>query len=46
MIMMRHESILYSLDPQITISQIKEGESEYDIQKYTKLKDWMEENQI
>ena len=42
---MHHEAILYSLDKKIPFSQISDI-SEYDITKYSKLEEWMRENNV
>ena len=42
---MQHEAILYSLDPKIKLSQLQEF-TDYDTNKYSKLKEWIEKNDI
>lgn len=44
---MQHEALLYSLDPDITFSQLKEQDVfEYDITRYAKLQERTDENTI
>ena len=44
---MQHEALLYSLDPDITFSQLKEQDIfGYDTARYAKLQEWADENNI
>lgn len=43
---MLKKMIAYSLDPKIPLSQIEKGDFEYDIGKYQKLSEWIEEHKV
>ncbi|MEI7919669.1 MAG: hypothetical protein WCH65_05815 [bacterium] len=44
---MHHESLLYSLDSKVTITQLKNQEYPlYDATSYTNLQTWVQENNI
>lgn len=44
---MKQEAIIYSLDSKTTFKQILNQEnSDYDVHKYAKLQEWIENNQV